>query len=112
MNEGQRVQDEGLRARLAMWRQAHPQATFDQIEDAVQQELARYQAQLVDELIQSGQDGAGDAAERPVCATCGERMRPCGRRAREVLCRLGRPVQVERAYYVCPACGAGLFPPR
>jgi hypothetical protein len=112
----------GIHARLAAWRQAHPHATFDEIEDAVQQEIARYQAQLVDEVIQAGRAGGPVAAEpgasersageRPVCATCGERMRPCGRRRREVLCRLGQPVELNRDYYVCPACGAGLFPPR
>jgi len=111
MNEEQSMSleaEEGIHARLATWRQAHPQATFDEIEEAVQQEIARYQAQLVDEVIGTA---AGDAVERPVCATCGERMRPCGRRQRAVLCRLGQPVTLERDYYVCPACGAGLFPP-
>lgn len=107
---------EDMRGRRKTWRQAHPQATFDEIEDAVQHEIVRLQAVLVDELLHAG-DGKGEraapaVAERPVCPTCGAAMRPCGQRQREVLSRMGQPVRLERDYYVCSACGAGLFPPR
>jgi hypothetical protein len=110
-----------LHARLRQWRREHPQASFDEIEDAVQQELVRLQAQLVEAVIQAGTPqgradaeaepaGAGDDAA-PVCAACGVRMRRSGQRTRTVLSRLGQPIPLERTYYVCPACGAGLFPP-
>lgn len=104
---------EPMWARLQQWRQEHPRATFDEIEDAVQQEVARWQAQLVAELAA---EGAGDRIPvetegRPVCAACGARMHRCGTRTREVLSRLGQPLRLERAYYVCPTCGAGVFPP-
>jgi hypothetical protein len=110
---------EQMRARLQQWRQAHPRATFDEIEEAVQQEVARWQAQLVAELASegagdSGVAGAGSATaggERPVCTACGTPMQRCGRRSREVLSRLGQPLRLERTYYVCPHCGAGVFPP-
>ena len=112
--EGQVESDgqEALRARLRAWRQAHPQATFDEIEDAVQQEVVRLHAQLVDEVITAG--AASHRAERasPTCPACQEPMRPCGRRRRVVLSRLGQAVPLERDYFVCPACGTGLFPPR
>lgn len=115
-----------MRARLRQWRQEHPQASFDEIEDAVQAEVARWQAQLVADVIQGAPPteppgaeaarGAEEAEEEadtaPRCASCGERMQRGGRRRREVLSRMGQPIRLERDYYVCPACGAGLFPPR
>ncbi len=102
-----------LRARLRQWRREHPQASFDEIEEAVQHEIVRLQAQLVAEMIQAGAPEAEAEAEAgPVCAACGARMQRAGRRTRTVLSRLGQPIRLERAYYVCPACGAGLFPPR
>ena len=103
---------DAVRARLQVWRQAHPQAMFDEIEDAVQQEVVRLHAQLVDEVITAGPARPPSEQEGPACPTCAEPMRPCGRRRRVVLSRLGQPVPLERDYFVCPACGAGLFPPR
>lgn len=113
--------DAEMQARLQQWRQEHPRASFDEIEDAVQVEVARWQAQLVANVIQGGSlagpavgaDGdPPDTAPAPSCASCGERMQRGGRRRREVLSRMGQPIRLERDYYVCPACGAGLFPPR
>jgi hypothetical protein len=103
-----------MRARLRQWRREHPRATFDEIEDEVQQEVARWQAELVAELVaeEAGERMAGEREERPDCATCGVPMQRCGTRAREVLGRLGQPIRLERAYYICPTCGAGVFPPR
>jgi hypothetical protein len=105
-----------VRARLQQWRRAHPQATFDEIEDAVQQELVQLQAQLVAEVIRPARAATEQVAElagaeRPVCPGCGGPMQRSGQRTRTVLSRLGQPIPLERAYYVCPACGAGLFPP-
>jgi len=44
------------------------------------------------------------------CGTCGERMYRRGKRKRRVVTTRGE-IEVERAYYVCPSCGAGCFPP-
>jgi hypothetical protein len=105
MNEAESI---GITEALRQWRQAHPEATWDEIESEVQRQLAGFQADLMAMLV--GQSGAPD--EPPTCARCGSPMRRCGRRSRELLTRMGRAVALERPYYVCSTCGAGLFPPR
>jgi hypothetical protein len=107
-------EEQQMQARLRQWRQAHPHATFDEIEDAVQEEVACWQAQMVAELAaEDAEEGVPqDTDVRPVCRACGVPMQRCGTRTREVLSRLGQPIRLERAYYACPACGAGRFPPR
>ncbi len=108
MSEGE------MTAALRQWRAAHPQASWDEIETEVQRQLAGLQATLMAELAgpPAGLAHAVDQAEgAPSCLECGAAMRPCGRRTRDVLTRMGRAVQIERAYYLCPACGAGLVPP-
>jgi hypothetical protein len=92
---------------LRQWRQAHPQATWDEIETEVQRQLAGLQAEWMAQL--AGE--AGGAKAGPVCPSCGASMRPCGQRTRHVLTRMGRTVPLERAYSLCPACGTGVFPP-
>lgn len=100
-----------MQARLQQWRGEHPQASFDEIEDVVQGEVARWPAPLVDEVIQAGAPvTAADAP--PGCAECGGPMQRNGRRTRQVQRRRGQPIRLDRDYSVCPACGAGLFPPR
>ena len=112
MDAGRRVAEAvAMQARLAQWRAEHPQASFDEIEDAVQAEVVRWQAGLVANVIETeASEVAGTAAAPPVCPACGGRLQRSGRRRREVLSRQGQVIPLEREYSVCPACGAG-FPP-
>ncbi len=73
------------------------------IERWVLQTGQEVQAKLLKELAQASQDV--QRAETPVCERCGSRMQP-----RQVVSEVGE-MTLERAYYVCPECGASLFPP-
>jgi ribosomal protein S27AE len=108
--EEQRV--EGVVQALREWRQAHPQATFDEIDAAVQRHFAPVQAQVVAELSQPPQgEGEAQAVPTPHCPQCGQPMQAHGARRRRVPTRQGQVITLRRAYDGCPACGAGLFPP-
>lgn len=98
------------REALRQWRAAHPQATFTEIEMAVDAEMQRVRAQLVTEA-------AGCAAEpatpsTALCPHCGQRLHARGKRTRSVTVAGEQRVTLKRAYLVCPGCGAVLFPPR
>ena len=66
------------------------------------------QARLLNELAQASQEG--QSGEAPLCERCGSRMQRRGMRPRQVVTEVGE-MTLERAYYVCPGCGASLFPP-
>lgn len=66
------------------------------------------QAKVLQELGQASQEA--HSAEGAVCERCGSRMQRRGMRARQVVTE-GGDMTLERAYYVCPGCGASLFPP-
>lgn len=112
------MEESRLRTQLGQWRTAHPQATFEEIEDEVYRQVAVWYASLVGELAQAGAaDGVGDGTEMggeepPRCAACGVGQRASGWRRRQVVTRMGATTTLERRYWVCPTCGAGLFPPR
>jgi hypothetical protein len=102
--------------RLVAWRQAHPQATFDEIDEEVFHQFAGLQAQVVAALSQPEQpppDGGSRAVDDdpPVCPQCQSVLQRRGQRGRRVPTRQGQEVVLQRTYYACPACGAGRFPP-
>jgi hypothetical protein len=99
---------------LKDWRFQHPRASLAQIEAAVDERLAGLRARLVERLALASRaaDLSGrPARERARCADCGAELRPRGKKTRAVLTQGGQELRLERDYAVCPACGAGLFPP-
>jgi hypothetical protein len=90
------------------WYEAHREATFDEME----QELGRLRQVLMgDTLVLALQQGdLGASAESPSCERCGRTMEFQGYRRKEVHGLQG-DCQIPRAYYLCPHCDAGLFPP-
>lgn len=98
-------------AALDAWRQGHPKATWNEIEAAVDAQLGPLRAQLLGDTAMAS--AATDLrGERPVCADCGERLAAAGPRRRQLRGEGDIPIAVARTYARCPACGAGLFPPR
>jgi ribosomal protein S27AE len=91
---------------LRNWRATHPRATFAEIELAVEEQLRELRTELVSEAV----EGAWDE-QRPACPKCGATMRVHSWAERTVIVQGDEAVHVRRPYVVCPACGAGLFPP-
>ncbi len=91
---------------LQAWRRTHPNATFSELEAVVNARLDRLRAELLTDLAH-----ASPAAEHPGCPSCGAVMVPRGTRTRRLTVPGEQTVTLERRYWVCPACGAGLFPP-
>ncbi len=91
---------------LAAWHSTHPDATLAEIEAAVEEQLDRVRAHLIDERTEAGVREA-----HPVCQKCGTTMVPQATTTRTLLLRGDQPLELERSYVVCPSCGAGLFPP-
>jgi YgiT-type zinc finger domain-containing protein len=97
------------------WRLQHPKAALREIEAALDERLNKVRARMLEDaalasaaadLTTAGED------ERPLCATCGGRLEAHGQEKREVTTTGNQTIRLTRTYAVCPACGAGLFPPR
>jgi hypothetical protein len=98
-------------ATLAAWRQAHPTATWTEIEAAIDAQLGPLRAEMLRDTAMAS-DATDLGGRRPACAQCGERLQAAGTRRRRLRSEHDQPIDVERTYARCPACGAGLFPPR
>ena len=96
------------------WRLKHPQATFAEIEAALDERLARLRARMLqDAALASAATSFRDAPapSRPACPACGTPLVSRGRAPRRLQTQGGQEVILDRHYGVCPACGTGLFPP-
>jgi hypothetical protein len=100
---------------MAEWRLQHPKASFREIEAAVDERLARLRARMLQDAVpaSAARDLRGvPAAERPVCPDCGRRLEARGRKARRLTTNHDQVIELSRSRAACPACGAGLSPPR
>lgn len=110
MDEKQNPQPEKpneLSRKMRRWRQANPEATLTEIEEAVEAELAHLRQQLVEEMAQ--EEAAALAV--PVCPQCDGVMVKNGRRPRKLQSKEGQMIQLDRQQWRCLSCGETLFPP-
>ncbi len=91
---------------LAAWHSTHPDATFAEIEVAVEEQIEQLRVHLLEQRTAEGvREG------HPMCRKCGTTMIPRTTSTRTVLLRGDQQLDLERKYVVCPTCGSGLFPP-
>jgi YgiT-type zinc finger domain-containing protein len=95
------------------WRQAHPKATLREIETALDEKLAKVRARMLEDVaLASTAADLVESGERVVCPACGREMEAHGQAERTLTTTGNQEIVLHRSYAVCPACGAGLFPPR
>jgi tRNA(Ile2) C34 agmatinyltransferase TiaS len=92
--------------KLQAWRRENLDASFDEIAAQVTPQRRELMGIVLKQLAEQ----ADAEAEAPVCESCGETMVYKGRPARGVVHGEGE-TGLERAYYHCPDCASGLFPP-
>jgi uncharacterized protein with PIN domain len=95
--------------KLEAWYDAHPEASFGEIEEQARQERREWMGQVL-EVVVNGRD-TGFQLEPPRCEVCGVEMEFKDYHDWTVH-GLEGDTRLERAYYVCPKCeGQALFPP-
>ena len=109
-----RVLSDEVLTGMKEWRLQHPRATLSEIETALDARLAGLRARMLEDaaLASAAADWeSGPGAGVPVCPQCGKPLQARGRHPRQLQTHGGRQLTLPRAYGVCPACQAGLFPP-
>jgi hypothetical protein len=90
------------------WYQEHPEAIFDEMEG----ELGKQRRAILGDFLELSlrQGDLGATPEAPSCEKCGRPMSFKGY-AEKGVHGLEADAKIPRAYYVCPTCGIGFFPP-
>ena len=95
---------------IADWRQAHPTATWDDIDATVAGELAALGARVLQDTALAS-EAVDLRTTRPPCPACGTPLQAAGPRTRHLTTDHNQPIALTRTYARCPRCGGGLFPP-
>ena len=101
-------------AGMQQWRLQHPKATFKEIETTLDERLAKVRAQMLEDVALASavtDVSAVRPEERPSCPVCGQSLEAHGQDTRHLTTNHNQTITLTRSYAVCPACGAGLFPP-
>ena len=97
-----------LWTRFDSWYRDHPDATFDDMDEFLGEQGRALMGRVLELRVRQGDLGAKPEGQR--CPRCGRQMKFKGYPEKTVH---GRKVdsEIPRAYYHCPACEAGFFPP-
>jgi uncharacterized protein with PIN domain len=107
MKKELRERSDEIIERLLNWHETHNAPDLTQIEEIVL-ELRKELGQAFAASLVESQERTDPV--RAVCPSCGQEMRNKGRKRKIVESRVGG-LELERGYYHCPECGAGIFPP-
>ncbi|HEY4389114.1 MAG TPA: hypothetical protein VGN34_32100 [Ktedonobacteraceae bacterium] len=100
---------------ITVWRRAHPQATFVEIEDEVHRRMMQLEAQVLQEAAEASERrewGKTSEQPAPLCPTCAVPLQARGKHLRTLQGNGGESLRLERTYGWCSHIGNGLFPPR
>lgn len=98
---------------VQQWRLSHPKASLAEIEQALDEQMGRLRARMLEDLAQASAAAhlAEPTAERSRCPQCDEELISRGQQVRELETNQAQRLRLERTYATCPRCGVGLFPP-
>lgn len=99
---------EQLIERLLDWEEKNERPNLTMMEEEIVA-IRKAFGEAVLGVVISGQESK-QPVETQRCRGCGGRMRNKGEKERDIASRLGE-LAIERGYYYCPHCKAGLFPP-
>ena len=97
----------GIITKLLDWNDEHGAPDLSQIEEIILKLREEMGLEFAASLLNS-QETTALVVEK--CKTCGKEMRNKGQKKKVVESQIGELV-VERGYYYCGECGAGIFPP-
>lgn len=99
---------EKLIERLLDWEEKNERPNLNMMEE----EILLLRKGFGEEMLRVALEGqeSRQPVEQVKCAGCGGKMSNKGDKARDIASRLGE-LAIERGYYYCPRCKAGVFPP-
>ncbi len=96
------------------WRGEHPRASFTEIENTVDKQLAQVRVAMIQDLaLESEMTDIKrlSAKNRPKCPGCGRPLAANGKQSRQLISNHEQSVKLERSKGYCRHCRVSFFPP-
>jgi hypothetical protein len=93
------------------WRSQHPRATFAEIEEAIEEQVAKMRARMLSDVVQWREVGGRETEPQMRCNACGRELEERGKHVRHLMTQGNQQIALERSYGYCPTCRVGFFPP-
>jgi RNase P subunit RPR2 len=108
-----RALSEKVLSAMREWRLGHPHATLSEMETALDEQLDRQRARMLEDMAMASD--VTDLSlllpeERPTCPDCGMPLGPRGKQSRTLQTEGDQRITLRRGYGVCPTCKVGFFP--
>jgi DNA repair exonuclease SbcCD ATPase subunit len=100
--------------KVSQWREKHPRANFTDIENTVDEQLARVRVAMIQDMaLESEMTNIKQLAPeaRPKCPGCGRPLAANGKQSRQLITNHEQSVTLERSKGYCRHCGVSFFPP-
>ena len=104
--------DEASR-KVLQWRKEHKKATLTEIENTVDNELAKMRARMIQDLALASETadmGSMAWEERPKCPQCGRPLAANGQQKRGLTTDYEQEVELKRSKGYCRHCKPSFFP--
>jgi tRNA(Ile2) C34 agmatinyltransferase TiaS len=95
------------------WRRKHKQATLTEIENTVDNELAKMRARIIQDLALASETAdlrSMGREERPKCPQCGRPLAANGQQKRGLITDYEQEVELKRSKGYCRHCKLSFFP--
>ena len=99
---------EELIEEMLEWQEKVGKANLGQIEEEILEIREKLGQEMLASVVKHQEEG--QEVPGPKCAECSQEMKYKGQKKKQVETMAGG-VGLERAYYYCPNCKVGLFPP-
>ena len=104
---------EAVQSEMKAWRLAHPRATLSEMETALDEQLDKLRARMLEDMALASEvaDLSLMSPEaRPTCPHCGTPLGSRGKSERHLQTEGDQEITLKRCYGICPTCGVGFFP--
>ena len=104
---------EAVQREMKAWRLQHPRATFSEMETALDEQLDRQRARMLEDMALASEVAElslMQSEERPTCPHCGTPLSACGKGERHLQTEGDQEITLKRSYGICPTCKVGFFP--
>src|SRR5213080_2985870 len=79
------------------WRSQHPRATFAEIEEVIEEQVAKMRARMLEDVVHWREAGGRQTEQQMRCTACGRELEERGKHVRHLTTQGNHQITLERS---------------